>query len=232
MADNALNGLGRSWILANLIGFAAGGAVFGASQESWLRPYFEVVTEPAAAARIMAVSSGIGVTLLGASVGLAEWLVLRTRLPAAWWAPATALGYGLAGAGAGAISGVMGGTVTGMGPEHGVLGFTTGVVVSTIMLGLLPGTLQWILLRRRAQKAGRWPWVTLGALLAGVFAAAVIVRFGMAYVIPWLQPEDFPSAKALSCAGLVMGAVFGVLTLSTLRRALSPAVNSVALGDV
>jgi hypothetical protein len=224
VASDLVTGLGRQWFLANLVGFAVGGGIFGASQARWLRPYFEVVTDPATAARIQALSSGIGVTLFGASVGFAEWLVLRRRVPAAWWAPATMLGFGLAGAGAGALSGLLGGTVTGMGPEHGIAGFVAAVIVSTLALGLLPGTLQWMILRRSSRRAGRWPWVTLAALLAGVFGAAVIVRLGLAYVIRWLQPEDFPSAKALTCAGLVIGGVYAVTTLSSLRRALKPAI--------
>jgi uncharacterized membrane protein YfcA len=124
---------------------------------------------------------------------------------------------------AGTVSGALGGTVTGIGPQHGVVGFIAGVVLSVLILALLPGTLQWTMLRKRSPRAWAWPWVTLGGLFAGLAAAALVVRFGLVYLIPWLQPEDFPSAKALICAGLVMGAVYGVSTRSTLRRTLAPA---------
>ena len=223
MSEGAVGGLGRRWVVANVVGFGAGAGIFGASQQVWLGPYFEVVTDAGEAARIQALSSAVGLAFFGAAVGLAEWLVLRTRLRAVWWVPATAGGFGVGGAVAGTVSGALGGTVTGMGPQHGVVGFITGVVLSVLALALLPGTLQWTMLRKRSPRAWAWPWVTLGGLFAGLAAAALVVRFGLVYLIPWLQPEDFPSAKALICAGLVMGAVYGVSTRSTLRRTLAPA---------
>ena len=220
MSEDEVGGVGQPWVVANVVGFAVGAGVFGASQEAWLRPYFEVVTDAGSAARIQGLSSALGLTFFGGVVGLSEWLVLRTKLRAGWWAPATAGGFGVGGAVAGVVSGYLGGTVTGMGPQHGVVGFVAGVVVSVLVLSLLPGTLQWMMLRQRSGRRARsWPWVTLAAF-AGFFAAALVVRFGLVYLVPWLRPEDFPSAKAMICAGTVIGAVYGVSTMAALRRIL------------
>ena len=222
MSEGAVGGLGRRWVIANVVGFGVGAGIFGASQQAWLRPYFEVVTDAGEAARIQA---------------LARRWAWRSSVPRSGWPSgwSCALGCGRSGgsrpppAASGlaarwrAPSAGLGGTVTGIGPQHGVVGFITGVVLSVLALALLPGTLQWTMLRKRSPRAWAWPWVTLGGLFAGLAAAALVVRFGLVYLIPWLQPEDFPSAKALICAGLVMGAVYGMSTRSTLRRTLAPA---------
>ena len=86
MSEVAVGGLGRRWVVANIVGFGAGAGIFGASQQVWLRPYFEVVTDAGEAARIQGLSSAVGLAFFGGSVGLAEWLVLRTRLRVVWWA--------------------------------------------------------------------------------------------------------------------------------------------------
>jgi hypothetical protein len=217
-------GLGswRRWMMANFVGFTIGGAIFGAVQRARMQPYFEVVTSGADAARILAANTGVSMTMFGALVGGAQWLALRRRVRAGWWLPATCLGWALSGVIVGALSGVTAGTVSTIGPDVGLLGFVVAAVAGCLVLGLLPGTLQWLVLRRQLDRVGWWPVVSLAGLVVGFGVGFVVVRWGMVSVVSWLRPEDFPSAKALVLVGAVTGTLYGAVSwpaLARLRRA-------------
>jgi hypothetical protein len=206
------------WMLANLIGFTIGGAIGGAVLRARLQPYFEVMPSGVDAARILAVSTGL--TIWSALIGTAQWVALRRSLRAGWWLPATCLGWALSGIVLGALSGVTGGWDTVVGPDVGLLGVVVAAVAGCILIGLVPSTLQWLVLRRQVDRAGWWPLASLGGFAVGFGGGFAVVRWGMVNVVAWLRPEDFPSAKALVLVGAVTGILYGVVTWPVLARLL------------
>jgi hypothetical protein len=210
----------RTWIPANLAGYGLGGALFGAVQASRLRHHFEVTTSAGQAARLLAVTTSTSLVLFGALVGTGQWLALRRHLRAGWWMPATCLGWAVTGLIVGTVSGVAFGTVSTIGPRLGVGGTVAAAVTNCIVVGLLPASAQWLILRRRVP-ARRWQLISLVGLALGLVTAFVVVRLGLVLVIPWLRPEDFPSAKASVAVGAVTGLVYGAVTRPVVARVCS-----------
>ena len=120
-------------------------------------------------------------TVLGTASGIAQWAVLRRRLShIGWWIPATLLGWGLFwsfnilglfGHGSGVISKLVEG-----GLIHGPI------------FGVVVGGLQWLVLRRRVDRAGWWVAVNVGgwalsAALADSMKAALGVEAPLEFVI-------------------------------------------------
>src|SRR5262245_17108519 len=102
----------RLWLIANVVGFGAGGAVVGALQRLQTQPYFGTVTSAVEAARVEARTTAVSLIVFGLLVGTAQWLVLRRVLRAsAWWIAATMLGWILLGVTAGIVSGFIGGKI-------------------------------------------------------------------------------------------------------------------------
>ncbi len=99
-----------------------------------------------------------------------------------------------------------------------------------LLIGLLPGTFQWLILRRQVAGAGWWPLVNLGGLLVGFAGGFAVVRWGMVNAAHWLRPEDFPSAKALVLVGAVSGPLYAVVTWPPLARMLRRAGESSPTG--
>jgi len=207
----------RAWIPANLAGYGLGGALFGAIQASRMRHHFEVTTSAGEAARLLAVTTSTSLILFGALVGAGQWFALRRHLWARWWMPATCLGWAVTGLIVGTVSGVAFGTVSTIGPRLGVGGTVAAAVTNCAVVGLLPASAQWLILRRRVP-AGRWQLISLVGLALGLVLAFVVVRLGLVLVVPWLRPEDFPSAKASVAVGAVTGLVYGAVTRSTVAR--------------
>ena len=160
--------LAGPWVGANLLGFAVGGASFGAIQRARLEPYFERVPAGAHAARILAVTTGLSMLTFGFCTGTAQWVVLRRWLRVRWWIVATAAGWGLSGVAIGAAIGATAGTMSDTGPRSGVIGFASIAVAACGLLGLLPAALQWTLLRQQVTRASTWPRVSLAGFVAAV----------------------------------------------------------------
>ena len=200
------------WTVANLLGFAGAGAVFGAVQRLRSQQYYEVVMTASEAVRIEAVNVAESLTLFGALVGIAQWLVLRRGGHSAWWIPVTAAGWCLTGAVVGAISGFAFGSISSIGPHRSAAVMVVAAVIVALVVAFLPSGAQWFVLRRRRPGAERWPLVNLAGLIAGLTTAAIVVRWALVDVVPWLTPYDFPSAKALVCVGGVTGLVYGLIT--------------------
>ncbi len=154
------------WILANAAGFAIGGAIAGGVVLAAELALIDTVQSQADAAARLAPVTAVSTGLMGAIVGVLQWLVLRKWLPGSgWWVAATAGGWAAAGLIAGTLSGFLGGTVTGVGPGVGVLGYLLATVGGVAAIGLLPGVLQSSVLRHRV---GAFPWsaahlIALGA---------------------------------------------------------------------
>jgi hypothetical protein len=212
------SGLWRRWVLANLIGFTIGGAIGGAVLRAGMQPYFEVVTSGTKAARIVAVNLGLTMTIFGALVGMAQWLALRHRFRAGWWPAATCLGWALSGMLMGALSGMTFGLDTIL--NGGALGVVVVAIAGFILIGLVPSTFQWLILRRAVDRAGWWPVASLGGFVVGFGGGFAVARWGMVNVVHWLRPEDFPSAKALVLVGAVTGTLYGTVTWPALARLL------------
>jgi hypothetical protein len=210
----------RWWIVANMLGFTAAGAVFGAVQRAISQQYYELGVSTPEAIRIEAVNTSQSLALFGALVGFAQWLVLRRKGYSAWWIPATVVGWFLTGAIVGAISGVAFGRVTSIGPNRSAAVTMAAAIVSALVVAFLPSVAQWFVLRRRTPNAKWWPLVNLAGLIAGFAVAGVVVRWGLVDVVPWLTPYDFPSAKALVCVGGITGLGYGFVTAGWTERSL------------
>lgn len=134
------------WCLANIVGLMVG-SLLGATDGGVVR--------------------GVaGDVLLGASVGVAQWGVLRRHMGAVpglwWWLPGTALGYA-----AGVVLGRRFASVFSV--EHLLIGFVFGVIV-----GVCTGLGQAAALRRfypRNRIAIHWFMVSLIAWIAGEMVA-------------------------------------------------------------
>lgn len=231
-------GAGRSllqWVVANVVGFAAGGAIAGAIARAMGQSHYGVATSTAEAVLIATRTAGAALAVWGAAVGMAQWLVIRGRLRrVGWWVPATSAGWALAGVVAGILSGAMGGAVTGVGRDVGVWGFVVAAAVGILALGFLPVTFQWMLLRPQVHRARRWLLGAAGAFLVAAGVAAGVVRWGLVSVIGWLRPEDFPSAKAWVSFGAVVGLPYGAMTgliLGTLPHRASAATLTAEVGS-
>jgi hypothetical protein len=133
----------------------------------------------------------------GASIGLAQLVVIRWRFPeipqVRWWVPITALGFTLG------YLGVM---------ELPLVLFSSRILgssVSDIFVGGVVGLVQWFVLRRRVSNAGKWvlasaigQWIgftsveTVGHAVGGNFEAYALGSFG--------------AAAALAIYGMITGA--------------------------
>jgi hypothetical protein len=159
------------WVVATSVGWAIGGVLL--------------------TALIGGLGDELGNVAGGAALGLlagtGQWLVLRRWLDkSGWWILASAGSFLLA-ASAGEVL-------------QGALGENAGGLLLTIGLGLVPGTLQWLLLRRQVARAG-W-WVLASTVL--VFAAN-LAGVGIASGIGLKE-----SALEFGfVAGVVGGVVFG-----------------------
>ena len=211
--------LGR-WFLANFFAFAAAGALGGALLRSLQQPYYMVVKSTGRAVLIDAWTVGLAWTIFGALVGAAQWWVIRSQGAARWWLPATVLGWALSGVGIGALSGVAGGSLSTIGPASVPIAVFIAATAGGVLVGLLPGTFQWLVLRRYVGSAAWWPAWTLLGLVAG-FGAGFVVRLGLVDVIPLFRDTDFPSGKVLTLVGAVSCAVYAVVIGPTLARSLS-----------
>src|SRR5262249_2232838 len=215
------SGFGLSWMLANLIAFTVGVTLAGALIRTREQSYFGAVTSAADAARIVAVNTGVPAAIFGSLLGTAQWLVLRRALTGArWWAPTTTLGYAAGGAFSGAFSGALGGAVSGVGPDLGMTGFLVATAVGILVVGLVPSALQWLVVRRQVPHAGWWVAASGGGLIVGLGGGLALVRWGLVDVLHWLQPEDFPSARAWVALGVISGLLYAAVTLATLMRLL------------
>lgn len=121
-----------------------------------------------------------------------------------------------------------------VGPDVGVLGVVVAAVAGCILIGLVPSTAQWLVLRRQVDRAGWWPVAGLGGFAVGFGGGFAVARWGMVNVVHWLRPEDFPSAKALVLVGAVTGTLYAAVTwpaLARLLRRAAPAAGGARTGE-
>lgn len=211
--------LWMQWVLANAIGELVGlGVVFVAGA-------FLAASSGEPQGGMAIAGLGLLVVLLatfeGAMVGLAQWLVLRGRLPAITlrsWLLATIIGAVVAW-----VLGMIPSTVAAFGdtaqsdavepPLLLLIGFAAGMGA---VLGVVLAAAQWWVLRRHLQKALLW-------LAANALAWAVAMP-----LIFWLVGATIAEDRTLrslallvagiGVAGAVVGAIHGVFLLRLLGR--------------
>jgi hypothetical protein len=216
MAMRVSNDPSAPWILANAAGFVMGGAIAAVVVLAGEEPLVGTVRSQASAAAALAPLTAVSMGLFGGLVGLAQWLVLqRWWSISRWWIAATAGGWAAAGAIAGTLSGFLSGTVTGVGPGIGVAGYLVGTAGSVAAIGLVPGVLQSLVIRRRVAVLS-WVAAHLAGTLAG-FAVGFPVMLTLASIFQL----NLPSAEAWVVAGLLWGAMFGIVTSRSLERAMA-----------
>ncbi|HEY7020566.1 MAG TPA: hypothetical protein VH349_05575 [Ktedonobacterales bacterium] len=215
------------WLVANVIGFTLGGAIGGGLSATGQRPYSGVVTSAAEGARILAINAGVALGIFGALIGVSQWVALRGEIrKAGWWILATTIGWVAGGVIAGALSGLIGGAVTTIGADRGVAGFLLAAGAGILAIGFLPSVAQWVILRRQTKGAGWWILVSGASCLLGFSIGFALARLGLTEAIRLFRPEDFPSAKSWSLAGVIAGALYGALSGPLLVRLLRPSAPS------
>ena len=207
----------REWLIANLLAFAVGGALFGGVLRALGQPYYGVMTSALEAGYIQARAAGVSGFIFGGVVGLAQWLVLRRTIRASWWALATCVGWGLSGVVSGFNSG---GSVSTIGPDAGPVPRLLYLPVALPLVVFLLGFGQWLVLRREFVGAAWWLLANVGGIVTGF-----LVGFIVANSLPWLAPTDYPSAQALGIVGAVAGPVYGLLTWAFLAELRRPEVR-------
>jgi hypothetical protein len=217
------------WVLANVVGFTAGGAIAGTIAGALVQQYSPgVVTSASEAVPVLTRAAGAATAVFGMVVGTTQWLAIREDVKhVGWWIPATTLGWALAGVVAG-LSGIMGGAVTGVGPDLGLWGYLVSIAVGFLAVGLLPVVFQMLVLRGRVGGAGRWVLGAGGAFFLAAVVAFAVVRWGLVDVIGWLRLEDFPSAKPFVLFGVLVGLLYGAVTGALLVRLLGRSLSEPA----
>jgi len=171
----------RQWLLAN----AAGGGVTLAVTGAMIR-----------AGRIQtAVVVAVFGLMIGASLGLGQWLVLRHQISQAFlWL----------------LASVIGGTVS------GVVGFAMGGAVGGplggAMIGASLGIMQWLVLRRRVSRSYLYLLASVIGFALGL-SVGEVVGFTVGGPTGWLLGGTM--------FGIVAGAITGVALVWLLRQPIS-----------
>jgi hypothetical protein len=146
---NTGRGYWLAWFLASIMGYGMGG-ILGTAFAS---RFFPMDTFYAA--------NGIALGIvMGATGGYFQWVVLRERIAGAGlWGLASALGFGLA------I-----GAVIASGTDEN---FAVAGLLMAAIFGAASGILQWLILRRKVPRAGRWLLANLLGSLVGMIAIPI-----------------------------------------------------------
>jgi hypothetical protein len=205
MNTNQMNtgrGYWLAWFLASVMGFGMG-AILGVSFAYGVfnRDPFDTV---------MGATLG---TVMGATGGYFQWVVLRERIAGAGlWGLASALGFGSAMA-----------ALIAAGP--GENDSMAGVVILGSVFGVVSGILQWLILRWKVPRAGWWLIANLLGSLTG--AIAIPIAAALSETGNW--------GPAVMTFGLVFGAGNGAITgtalIWLLRQSPSNNVEGLATAD-
>lgn len=130
--------------------------------------------------------------VIGASLGITQWLVLRRQIPQAYmWLLASAVG--------GAVAGILGFAMGG--PAGGPLG---GAVIGASL-----GIPQWLVLRHRVSQAYVWVLISIVGFALGL-SAGEAVGFAVGGAVGW------PVGGTIH--GIVVGAITGGALVWLLRQ--------------
>jgi hypothetical protein len=181
------------WVVASSLGWAVGGVVLSLNVGTMGDQLGNVVGDAA----------------LGLMVGISQWLVLRQYLDrAGWWIVASAGGFLLAAS-------------LGEYLLQPWLGENAGGLLLTIGLGLVPGILQWLFLRRQVARAGWWA-------LASTVLVFISFLVGVATVSGTGLQEGTPGFGAVAgiVGGVVLGSTSGLLLVWLLRQPAPASVGA------
>lgn len=173
----AERGFGLLWVAANVVGWIVGFALCEA-----LKAFVSTVL--------------VDGLVIGTGVGLAQWLVLRRRLPrVGWWIVLSILGFGVGNALGEAL------VATVSSPVRDVL--------DGALIGASVGAAQWLLLRRRVSGAELW----LPANVVGWAVGWTLIGLGEG-------SETWPvvAVYAVGALGAAVAAIITGLTLISLLR--------------
>lgn len=189
--------IGRSfwlqWLLATSLGWAIGGVALSVCIGGLGDQLGNVVGDAA----------------LGLMAGITQWLILRQWLEKAeWWILASAGGFLLA-AGVGEYL------------LQPTLGENMGGLLLTIGLGLVPGILQWLFLRRQVARAGWWALAST-VLVFISFLAGVATVSGTRMQVGTLA---FGAVVGIA-GGAVLGSTSGLLLVWLLRQPAPASVGT------
>ena len=165
-------GFGLRWVLATSVGWIVGFAVC-----ETLKAIVEFLAHPPTDGAV-----------IGISIGIAQWLVLKGRIHrAGWWILASIIGFGVGKAVGDAVAQAVSGAL-GSGLDGAVIGASLGVA-------------QWLVLRRHVAQAGWWVLANILAWALGWTVIRVIDEAaggpaGMAYII---------GATGAAAAGVITG---------------------------
>ena len=186
-------GFWLQWVLASIVGWALG--VIVSLLASAIAPVGRAM--PA-----------IGATLVGAGIGIMQWLILRRRFRrAGWWVLASAMGWAVGWAvGQNLIEPV----VMFLSKYEEALGGRSVVTLSVlgVMVGGTVGTMQWLVLRRWVYWAGWWILANIVGLAAGFVAGAVVAST--------LHLSGVLATVTNIMGGIILGALLGAITGMTL----------------
>jgi len=181
-------GFWLQWVLASIVGWVLG-----------------VIVSLLAMGRAMPV---VGATLVGAGIGIMQWLILRRRFRrAGWWVLASAMGWAVGWvAGQNLIEPV----VMFLSKYEEALGGRSVVTLSVlgVMVGGTVGTMQWLVLRRWVYRAGWWILANTAGLAAGFVASAVVAST--------LHLSGVLATVTTVMGGIILGALPGAITGMTL----------------
>jgi hypothetical protein len=162
-------GLGLGWILATTLGWLVGFAICEA-----LKSFLDSLSADGA--------------VIGISIGISQWFVLRRRIDgAAWWIPASIVGYAIGKFAADAV----------IQAETGML----GVVLSGVVIGIAAGFAQWVVLVRHVSRAELW---VVASALGWAVGWTVISAVDEAVVGPTASAY-FIGATGAAAAGVITG---------------------------
>jgi hypothetical protein len=206
------------WVLASTFGLAIAGALAGSlapnGGELGLTPTPSVSEGISNYALPPRQRSPYGVPVWG----VAQWVVLRGRLRnAAWWAPATIVGWGLAGATIGTTTGGLGGELSSGGAyDAGGLGVAVSLVISILALALIPPASQWLILRPNAPTWASFSIrFVIGLAIGGASGCLTATVLGL----------TLPSGPAWIVAGAMIGAATGAATARPVLRSVAASVS-------
>jgi len=183
-------GFWLQWVLASIVGWALGAIV------SLL---------VSAIAPVVGAIPVVGGSIIGAGVGIMQWLVLRRRFhQAGWWVLASTMGSVVGWA---VSQNLIEPVTMFLSKYEEALGGRSVVTLSAfgVMVGGMVGTMQWLVLRLWVYRAGWWILANTVGWTTGFVAGPVVV------VALWTS-----GVLATIMGEVIFGAVLGAITGMTL----------------
>ena len=192
------------WMLASVVGCAVGLSI-GAVVALVLSP--------------IGVNLGLVWVVVGASVGVAQWLVLREQIcRAGWWVVASIVGWSMG-------WGVGFPLTVSLFERSSVISDLVYVVAIWLGVGAWIGAVQWLVLRRQVHQAGWWMLASAVGWVTGWILALAVV-----FAVPWVVGNSLGGPGAQADAGKVMGMLLFFVAGGFVGLVIGSAVSGVITG--